>query len=248
MTSADEVPVSPSVSDPLALAGTRFAETADEAIMVLRLCILRARPGREAAVRDRLRHAVSRPGHGEETSLLLCGTDDPGEFVWMGSLAAETRPGPAPISVVQSVASDLMGPAPVLSLRFVGGWHRLPAPPYHIWNVEIRGSSDLPVDSVTALLVPPGAGGAEPVVGRSVFRAVEEAALFIGFVGLTSSWLRHHPVPRHAGARGAVALWRPLSVLYRAETFPGGIEKRPLGSLWQGVAPASLAATVGVSS
>jgi hypothetical protein len=217
-------------------------------MMTLRLCILRARPGREAAVLDRLCHVVSRPARGDEISLVLCGTDDPGEFVWMGSLAAETPPGSTPIGVVQSVASDLMGPAPALSLRFVGGWHRLPAPPYSIWHVEIRASGDPTVDSVTELLVPANAGDAEPVVGRSVFRAVEEAALFVGFVGLTASWLRHHPVPRHAGARGAIALWRPLSVLYRTDPFPGGTERRPLGSLWQGVAPAALAATVGVSS
>src|SRR5262249_19051666 len=127
---------------------------------------------------DRLRRFVSRPGHGAETSLLLCRTDDPGEFVWMGYLAAETRP--ASIGVVDSVASDLIGPASTFSLRFVGGWHRLPAPPYHIWNVEIRAPVDLPVDTVTELFAPPGASRAEPVVGRSVFRAVDEAAVFIG--------------------------------------------------------------------
>jgi hypothetical protein len=219
----------------------------NEAIMALRLGILRARQGREAAVLDRLCHAVSRPGQGGETSLLLCGTDDPGEFVWMGSPAAETRFSPASIDVIESVATDLVGPVPVFSLRFVGGWHRLPAPSYQIWNVEVRVPVDLPAGTVTELFVPPGASQAEPVVGRSVFRAIEDAALFIGFVGLTSSWLRQHPLPRHASARGAIAVWRPLFVMYRAETFRGGVESRPLGSLWSGVAPAPVAAAGVVS-
>jgi hypothetical protein len=216
-------------------------------MMALRLGILRARPGREAAVRDRLCHSVSRPGQGEVTSLLLCGTDDPGEFVWMGSLAAEARRGPASIDVIDAVATDLVGPVPVFSLRFVGGWHRFPAPPYQIWNVEVRAPVDLPVDTVTELFMPPGASRAEPVIGRSVFRAIDEAALFIGFVGLTSSWLRQHPMPRHASAGGAIAVWRPLSVIYRAETFRGGVESRPLGSLWSGVVPAPVAAAAVVS-
>lgn len=217
--------------------------------MALRLCILRARPGREAAMLDRLRHAVSRPGHGQETSLLLCATDDPGEFVWMGYLAAEARLGPASsIDVIDAVATDLLGPVSVFSLRFVGGWHRFPAPAYQIWNVEVRAPVDLPVDTVTELFVPAGASRAEPVIGRSVFRVIDEAALFIGFVGLTSSWLRQHPMPRHASARGAIAVWRPLSVMYRAETLRGDGERRPLGSLWSGVVPAPVGAAVVVSS
>lgn len=215
--------------------------------MALLSRILRSRPGREAALLDGLRHYASRSVQGEETCLLLCRTDHPGEFLWMEHLADEMRSAPAPINVVDSVAPELVEPAPASSLRFVGGWHRLPAPPYQIWNVEVRAPLDLPVDSVTELFVPPGGGRAEPVVGRSLFRAIEDAAVFIGFVGLTWSWLRQHPVPRHAGARGAIAVWRPLSVIYRAETLRGGAERRPLGSLWQGVAPTPAAAAVGVS-
>jgi hypothetical protein len=226
------------------LVGTRIAVPMNEAMMALRWCTFRARPGREAAVLDRLRYRASRPGHGDEMSLLLCGTDDPGEFMWMGAAAA--RLGPASVGVIDSMAADLVGPVPVFSLRFVGGWHRLPAPPFQIWNVEVRAAVDLPADIITGLFVPPAPSRVEPVVGRSVFRAIDDAALFIGFVGLTLSWLRQHPVPRHANSRGAIAIWRPLSVLYRAETFGGGVESR-LGSLWSGVAPAPVAAAVGIS-
>jgi hypothetical protein len=217
-----------------------------EVAMALLFRTLRARPGREAALLDGLRHYVTRPARGREASLLLCRTDDPGAFVWMG-LAAEARPGSEPGVVIDAVATDLVEPAPAVSLRFVDEWYRLPAPPYEIWNVEVRATGARATDLVTELLVPPGGSRAAPVVGRTVFRAIDDPAVFIGFVALTWSWLRQHPVPRLAGARDAMAAWRPLSVIYRAETYRGVMERGPLGSPWSGIAPGPAPAAAGAS-
>jgi hypothetical protein len=147
--------------------------------MALLFRTLRARPGREAALLDGLRHWVARPARGREASLLLCRTDDPGVFVWMG-LTAEARPGAEPGDVIDAVATDLVEPAPAVSLRFVDGWYRLPAPPYQVWNVEVRAPGARSADIVTELLVP--SRGSRAVVGRTVFRAIDDPAVFIGFV------------------------------------------------------------------
>lgn len=219
--------------------------------MALLFRILKAQPGREVALLDCLQRYASRVVQDdEERCLLICGTDDPGEFLWIGHRTEEAGPAPRSRDLVDSIAEPLLEPAPAVSLRFVGGWHRLPAPPYQIWNVEVRGPDDLAVESVTELLTPPGGGGADHLVGRSVFRAIEDASVFVGFVALTWSWIRQHPVPRRtgSGAPGAVAVWRPLSTVYRAEAYRGGVDGRPLGSLWTGVAPTPTLVSVGVSS
>lgn len=219
--------------------------------MALVFRILKARPGREGASLDCLqRHASRVVQEDEERCLLICATDDPGEFLWIGHRTTEAESAARSRDLVDSMAESLLEPAPALSLRFLGGWHRLPAPPYQIWNVEVRGPDDLAVRSVTALFTPPGGEGADHVVGRSVFRAIEDASVFVGFVAVTWSWVRQHPVPRRqgSGAPGAVAVWRPLSTVYRAEAYRGSVDGRPLSSLWMGVAPTPTPASVGVLS
>jgi hypothetical protein len=71
--------------------------------------------------------------------------------------------------LVDSLAEPLLlEPAPAVSLRFVGGWHRLPAPAYQIWNVEVRGTDDLAVASVTGLCATRG-DAADHLIGRPCF-------------------------------------------------------------------------------
>ena len=43
-----------------------------------------------------------------------------------------------------------------------------------------------PPEIVAKYGAPPGGGRAEPVVGRTVFRAVDDPGLFVGFVGVAS--------------------------------------------------------------
>ncbi|MBI4012354.1 MAG: hypothetical protein HY359_08615 [Candidatus Rokubacteria bacterium] len=206
--------------------------------MALLFRILKARPGREVALLDCLQHDASRGVEDEERCLLICRTDDPGQFLWIGHRPNEAQPTPRPKDLVDSLAEPLLlEPAPAVSLRFVGGWHRLPAPAYQIWNVEVRGTDDLAVASLTGLFTPPGGEGADHLIGRSVFRVIEEASVFVGFVALTCGWVRQHPVPRRTRSddSGAVAVWRPLSTVYQAEAYRGGVEGRPLSSLWAGV-------------
>ena len=174
----------------------------------------------------------------------------PENFLWIGHRTEEARPAPRSRDLVDSIGGPLFEAAPAVFLRFVGGWHRLPAPQYQIWNVEVRAPGDLRVESVTELFTPPGGEGADHVVGRSVFRAIEDASVFVGFVALTWTWIRQHPVPRRtgSGAPGAVALWRPLTTVYLAEAYRGDVDGRALGSLWAGVAPTPTPVSVGVSS
>lgn len=218
--------------------------------MALLFRILKARAGREVALLDCLKHYASRVVRDEERCLLICGTDDPGEFLWIGHRMEEARPAPRSRDLVDSIGEPLLEAAPAVSLRFVGGWHRLPAPQYQIWNVEVRAPGDLRVESVTELFTPPGSEGADHLVGRSVFRAIEDASVFVGFVALTWTWIRQHPVPRRtgSGAPGAVAVWRPLTTVYLAGAYRGGVDGRALGSLWAGVAPTPTPVPAGMSS
>jgi hypothetical protein len=207
--------------------------------MALLFRILRARPGQEGLLLDWLQHHASRVGQDAETPLLVCRTDDPGEFVWVGHQPGEARRSLRPAMLVDSLAEAPLGSAPAMVLRFVGGWHRLPAPPYQIWNVEVRVPGDPAVGSVTQLFAPPGATGPDPLVGRSVFRAMEDPSVFVGFVALTWAWTRQHPVPRRLESPGGpVAVWRPLSTIYRAEAVRGSVDERPFGMLWTGGASA----------
>jgi len=217
-------------------------------MMPLSFGVLRSRPTRETDLLERLRQYASRLMQGEETSLWLWRTDDPAEFVWIGHQAEEGPGASAWADIADSMGSGVLESATRFSLRFVGGWHRLPAPPYQIWNVEARATATTRVESPIALFQPTGGADADALVGRSVFRAVEDPARFIGFVALTGSWIRRHDVSRHgvSGTTGTTAIWRRLTTIYRVEAVRASDDARLPSLFWTGVEAASLPSPVGL--
>lgn len=189
----------------------------------------RSQPGRDGDLIESLRSAAARALRSEPGSVVVCRTDDPREVVWIANRAGTPRLPPAPAasgSEPEDPSEGLVaGASPALSLRFLDGWYRLPAPPYQIWSVEVCAADGTSLATLKGLLeLSRWQAGAHHIVGRSVFRAVEDESLFIGFVGFTWRWLRDHEVSRPDGRLGIArsAIWRPLSVMHKIESIGGG--------------------------
>ena len=189
----------------------------------------RSRPGRDGDLIKSLRSAAARALRSEPGSVVICRTGDPREVVWIASRAGGPGlpPAPAPSgSEPEDPSEDLVaGASPAFSLRFLDGWYRLPAPPYQIWSVEVYAAGGTSLATLKDFFeLSRWQAGAHPIVGRSVFRAIEDESLFIGFVGFTWRWLRNNEVSR-PDTRLRIArraIWRPLSVMHKIESIGGG--------------------------
>jgi len=173
----------------------------------------RARVGCEPAALEHLRTAACRIVAAQPGSVVICRTDEPGEVVWLGQESTGLMPG---------CGDAFAACEPGVSLRFVDGWYRLPAPPYEIWNFELRTAGEPHLETLKELLELSRASEAHPrVVGRSLFRAVEDPSVFVGFLGLACRGSREAgSAGPGVAARGSV-VWRPLFLVYKIEAAPG---------------------------
>lgn len=183
--------------------------------------MFRSRPGQEAALLASLRSAARTIVENHAGSVVICQTDSPRELVWLGSEALGA----------EFVKDRLTESWLSFSLAFVDGWYRLPAPPYQVWNLEARTGAESPLETLKRLLELSGwRAGNDHVVGRSVFRTTEDPRVYVGFVGLTESWLRQCDVSQWMAAGRAHGLvWRPLFVVYRVAAQPGGAARASAG-------------------
>jgi hypothetical protein len=176
----------------------------------------RARPSREAAVLEHLRTAACRIVEEHPGSVVIFRTGEPREMVWLGN---------EPPGVTVGCDDSLAECFPDFSLQFVDGWYRLPAPPHEIWNLEVRTAGEPRLETLKRLLELSRWHEEQPhVVGRSVFRVIEDPSAFIGFVGMTRGWSRDHAMSERGllVKIGGSFVWRPLFLVYKVEATPGG--------------------------
>ena len=197
--------------------------------MAITFRTFRSQPGRDGDLIESLRSAAARALRSEPGSVVVCRTDDPREVVWIANRQGDPAlpPAPAPSgSEPEDPSEDLVaGASPALSLSFLDGWYRLPAPPYQIWSVEVYAAGGTSLATLKDLFeLSRWQAGAHHIVGRSVFRAIEDESLFIGFVGFTWRGLRDHEVSRPDMSLRIArrVIWRPLSVVHKIESIGGG--------------------------
>lgn len=159
-------------------------------------------------------------------SAVVCRTQDPQEMVWVGT--QDAGPGIPDGGLDDALAAA----APAFSLRFLDGWYRLPAPPYQIWNLEVHAAGDDALETLKGLFeLSRWERGRSHVVGRWIYRAIEDPSVLIGFVGLTRAWLRRNEVARLGRTEGIdrAVIWRPLVIVYQVERAPGGAPRASAG-------------------
>lgn len=194
--------------------------------MALTFRTFRARPGRDVELLDALRRVAAQQLRFGTGSAVLCRTHDPREMVWVGTQDA------GPEVLDGSVDEALAAASPAFSLRFLDGWHRLPAPPYQVWNLEVHGTGDDPLETLKGLLeLSRWERGRPHVVGRWIYRAIEDSSVFIGFVGLTQAWLVRNEAASLGKAQrpDRLVIWRPLVTVYQVERAPGGTPRARAG-------------------
>ncbi len=186
----------------------------------------RSRSGRDGELLESLRCAAARMLQSQPGSVVVCRTHDPRELVWVASRDAGAE------AVDDSVGDALVAASPARSLRFVDGWYRLPAPPYHVWNFEVHAAGEDPLDTLRGVLEHSSWSRGHPhLVGRCVYRAVEDPSVFIGFVGLTGTWLPGSEMARARMAERIAwsVIWRPLVIVYHLERTRGGATRTGVG-------------------
>jgi hypothetical protein len=194
--------------------------------MALTFRTFRARSGRDVELLDALRRVAAERVRFGTGAAVLCRTHDPEEMIWVGTQDAGPEvPG-------GSVDEVLAAASPAFSLRFLDGWYRLPAPPYQVWNLEVHAAGEDPLETLKGLLeLSSWERGRPHVVGRWIYRAVEDPSVFIGFVGLTRAWLLHNEAASLGRTERSdrAVIWRPLAIVYQFERAPGGTPRASVG-------------------
>lgn len=198
--------------------------------MALILRTFRSWSGRDSELVESLRQAAWDMLRSEPGSVLICRSHDPREIVWLGDRGTDSELSQLP-RARDLAGSDKENPlepcGPTLSLRFVDEWYRFPAPPHQVWNFAGRVGAAGQREPLKELFAWSPRERQPHVVGRSLYRAIEDPSLFIGFVGLSLGWLRQNAVAGLTGAEHAerTVIWRPLSMVHRIERAPGGVPR-----------------------
>lgn len=229
--------------------------------MALIIRTFRSRQGRDAEVIDGLRSMASgMVQYVQARSVVICRqTNDPEQLLWIGDRGdeADFRSLPLWRKLIESFESTLAASSPPLSLGFLDEFYRFPPPPYQVWSLEVRAPLEEQTGTMTDLFALSRVARRDRhVVGMSLYRAVEEPATFIGFLGLTCGFTPRGLVrngeksSREAEQMERALLWRPLSVAYEVGRLVAGdratgagesASRAPVAPFWvrAGVVPGS---------
>jgi hypothetical protein len=193
----------------------------------------RSRRGREVELVECLRSVASsvvRSLLGK--SVLICRqTDDPEQILWIGDRAGESdfRRLLLQKDMAESFENSLADSSPPLALGFLDEFYRFPPAPYQVWSLEAHAPREEPAHTLNRLFEVSRVARKDPhVFGMSLYRAVEDPGVFIGFLGLTCG-VTPRGLVRNSGGRltptervESALVWRPLAVVYDVGRFPGG--------------------------
>lgn len=197
--------------------------------MSLVLRMFRARPGTVVALGDALRRAAAAMLE-PQGSIVVCRTDDPAEMVWIGDRGTDQDFRAHSAGLEDALAES----PPPLALKFLDAWYRFPAPPCQVWNFTIHAPCGGGLDVLKDLFGVLRWERQEPqMVGRSIYRAVDDPDVFIGFVGLPWGSRTQNAMARLNPSDGVARLvvWRPLSIAYTVARVTGGAA-RTIESGW----------------
>ncbi len=191
----------------------------------------RSRSGRQVELTEGLRTlAAATIRYGRGASVVICRQiNDPDQFIWIGD-----RGGPLDFrrvglrdDLMKAFEESLAECSPPLSLGFLDEFYHFPPPPCQLWSFDAHAPADDVVGVLSALFALSRLARRERrVVGMSLYRAVEDAGTFVGFLALTGGFTPNLLVragsgqPRMTERIERAAVWRPLSVVCEARRFP----------------------------
>lgn len=193
----------------------------------------RSRPEREGEVMEGLRTLASATvRYGGGASIVICRqSNDPGQFVWIGDRGGQSdfRGLGLRDDLVKTFEESLAECSRPLSLGFLDEFYRFPPRPCQIWRSEVHAPAEEVIETMKNLLeLSRLARGDRHVVGMSLYRAVEDAGTFVGFLALTLGFTPSQLV-RNGIVRARLAeqlertvVWHPLSAVCEVRRFPAG--------------------------
>lgn len=198
--------------------------------MVLLLRMFRSKPGRERRMIEALQDTATRMIHDRQVdAVLICQQrDELDRILWIENCARET--GHNALFSKPEASWEFFEPisAPC-HLEFLDGFYRFPLPPCRVWWLKIDQPLDRQLELVQGLLDLARRAAADAhVVGVSLYRAVDEPTMIIGFLALTLSVMpaeyfkEELPFAADADAVGRAVAWSPLSVSWSVGRFSVG--------------------------
>lgn len=184
----------------------------------------RARPGRQSELTEGLHTLASATvRYGRGASVVICQQSNaPDQFMWIGDRGGSSDLTRVDLrdELIKTFEESLAECSAPLSLGFLDEFYRFPASPGQLWSLEAHAPADDVVGMLSDLFdLLQLARRERRVVGMSLYRAVEDAGTFVGFVALTEDFTNNLPAQNGLGQlRGTEriersAVWRPLSVV-----------------------------------